>query len=163
MIDITQTGLTQAQTLASMVRVIKAQSLGESDPLALVSNATAIMAAYLKDINWVGFYILRGGELVLGPFQGKPACSRIKLGEGVCGHSAQSGEAQVVPDVDAFPGHIACDSASRSEVVVPVFHEGAVIAVLDCDSPSLDRFSQAEAEALSEVAAALAAQVAALR
>lgn len=162
MIDITQTGLSQSEKLASMVRVVKGQSQHESDALALVSNATAIMAAYLDDINWIGFYILRAGELVLGPFQGKPACSRIKVGEGVCGTCVQDAKTMLVSDVDEFPGHIACDSASRSELVVPIFWDGRVIAVLDCDSPSLDRFSQAEARAFEEIAAAFSEHIATL-
>lgn len=162
MIDITQTGLNGTEKLASMVRVIKGQPDHETDPLALISNATAIMAAYLPDINWIGFYILREDELVLGPFQGKPACSRIKVGEGVCGTSIKDGKTMLVADVDEFAGHIACDSASRSELVVPIFYNGQAIAVLDCDSPSLDRFSEAEARAFEEIAEVLAKYVAAV-
>lgn len=149
-------GLTAQQKLDSMVRVIKAQAEGESDPLALICNTTAIMDAYLDDINWIGFYFLRNGELVLGPFQGKPACTRIKGGEGVCGTCVSQRRPMIVEDVDAFPGHIACDSASRSEVVVPVIHEDRVIAVIDCDSPNLNRFSETEANALEAVAEFLA-------
>lgn len=152
-------GLSKAQKLVNMVRLIKKQSESESDPLALLSNATAIMNVYLEDINWVGFYLMRKGELVLGPFQGKAACTRIKVGEGVCGTSVSKRQTMIVEDVDAFPGHIACDSASRSEVVVPVIYEDKVIAVIDCDSPLLNRFSKMEGQALEEVADFLAETV----
>ena len=162
MIEITQTGLDKTEKLASMVRVIQGQPQHESNALALIANSTAIMAAYLDDINWIGFYILRNNELVLGPFQGKPACSRIKVGEGVCGTSVKDEKTMLVKDVDEFQGHIACDSASRSEVVVPIVHNGQVIAVLDCDSPSLDRFSRAEAHAFEEIAKVLAEYIALL-
>lgn len=162
MIELTQTGLAKTEKLTSMVRVIQGQPQHEPDALALISNATAIMAAYLDDINWIGFYILRNNELVLGPFQGKPACSRIKVGEGVCGTCVKDAKTMLVKDVDEFDGHIACDSASRSEVVVPIFRNGQVIAVLDCDSPSLDRFSIADAQAFEEIADALSEYIAQL-
>lgn len=162
MIETKVQGLTSREKLESMVRVIRAQTDSEKDPLAQAANATAIMDAYLDDINWIGFYIMRDGELVLGPFQGRAACTRIKVGQGVCGTSVQEASTMLVPDVDAFPGHIICDSASRSEVVVPVFHHGTVIAVLDCDSPSLERFTASEAEALEKVAALLAPAIAEL-
>lgn len=152
-------GLSKAQMLVNMVRLIKKQSESESEPLALLSNATAIMNVYLEDINWVGFYLMRKGELILGPFQGKAACTRIKVGEGVCGTSVSKRQTMIVEDVDAFPGHIACDSASRSEVVVPVIYEDKVIAVIDCDSPLLNRFSKMEGQALEEVADFLAETV----
>lgn len=152
-------GLSKAQKLVHMVRLVKKQSESESDPLALLSNATAIMNVYLEDINWVGFYLMRQGELVLGPFQGKPACTRIKVGQGVCGTSVSKRQTMIVEDVDAFPGHIACDSASRSEVVVPVIYKDEVIAVIDCDSPLLNRFSKMEGQALEEVADFLAETV----
>jgi len=106
----------------------------------------------LPDLNWAGFYFLRGGELVLGPFQGKVACVRIALGRGVCGTAAQKRETIVVPDVEKFPGHIACDHASRSEVVVPLVKDGKLIGVLDLDSPSLARFDQADAKGLAAMA-----------
>lgn len=149
-------GLSSRQKLESMVRVITAQAAGENDALALLCNATAIMNVYLEDINWIGFYLMREGQLVLGPFQGNPACTRIKVGEGVCGTSVSERKTMIVEDVDAFPGHIACDSASRSEVVVPVIYDDRVIAVLDCDSPHLNRFKDVEAEALEAVAKFLA-------
>lgn len=156
MIKTQSQGLSVEQKLGSMVRVVKALAENETDPLALVCNVPAVMEAYLEDINWIGFYILRGDELVLGPFQGKAACSRIKIGEGVCGTSVQHKKVMLVKDVDEFPGHIACDSASRSELVVPVFKGEEVIAVLDCDSPSLDRFTQAEATAFEQITEFLA-------
>jgi len=126
---------------------------GETDWVANAANASALLWHTLPQLNWVGFYFLRGGELVVGPFQGKPACVRIALGRGVCGTAASSGLTQVVPDVHAFPGHIACDAASRSEVVVPLMHAGRVVGVLDLDSPELGRFDAADAAGLEQVAA----------
>ena len=126
---------------------------GETDWVANAANASALLWHTLPQLNWVGFYFLRGGELVVGPFQGKPACVRIALGRGVCGTAAASGVTQVVPDVHAFPGHIACDAASRSEVVVPLMHAGRVVGVLDLDSPEPGRFDAADAAGLEQVAA----------
>ena len=126
---------------------------GETDWVANAANASALLWHTLPQLNWVGFYFLRGGELVVGPFQGKPACVRIALGRGVCGTAASSGLTQVVPDVHAFPGHIACDTASRSEAVVPLMHAGRVVGVLDLDSPELGRFDAADAAGLEQVAA----------
>jgi L-methionine (R)-S-oxide reductase len=113
---------------------------GESDPLANLSNAAALLAQSLDRVNWCGFYLLRGEELVLGPFQGKPACVRIPLGRGVCGTAAARRETLVVPDVNRFPGHIACDAASRSEIVVPILENGVLRGVLDVDAPEPARF-----------------------
>ena len=113
---------------------------GEPDPIANMANASALIFESLPDVNWVGFYRNLGGELVLGPFQGRPACIRIKYGEGVCGAAAQTLQVQRVADVHAFPGHIACDSASNSEIVVPLIRGGDLIGVLDIDSPSTNRF-----------------------
>ena len=127
---------------------------GEPDATANAANAAAAIYHALPDLNWAGFYFLRGGELVLGPFQGRPACVRIALGKGVCGTAAARRESILVPDVEAFPGHIACDSASRSELVVPLLAEDRVLGVLDLDSPSLARFDavdQAGCEALAAV------------
>jgi GAF domain-containing protein len=126
---------------------------GERDWVANAANASALLWHTLPQLNWVGFYFLRGGELVVGPFQGKPACVRIALGHGVCGTVAASGVTQVVPDVHAFPGHIACDAASRSEVVVPLMHAGRVVGVLDLDSPEPGRFDATDAAGLEQVAA----------
>ncbi|MCI2058776.1 MAG: GAF domain-containing protein [Oscillibacter sp.] len=107
----------------------------------LFANAAALLWQALEDINWVGFYLMRGGELVLGPFQGKPACIHIAAGRGVCGTAVLEDRVQRVADVHRFPGHIACDSASRSEIVVPIHQNGAVAAVLDVDSPLPGRFT----------------------
>jgi L-methionine (R)-S-oxide reductase len=115
---------------------------GERNGLANAANMCALLYQALPDVNWAGFYFLQEGELVLGPFQGKVACVRIALGRGVCGTAAKRREVLVVPDVDAFPGHIACDSASRSEIVVPLIKQGRVLGVLDVDSPRLGRFDQ---------------------
>ena len=116
----------------------------EHDALANSSNFVGLLFNALDDINWLGIYVLRGKELVLGPFQGKPACVRIPVGNGVCGTAAATLETQLVPDVHAFPGHIVCDADSRSEIVVPLVVDGKLIGVLDIDSPSLDRFSAAD-------------------
>jgi GAF domain-containing protein len=115
---------------------------GETDSIANMANAAALIWETLPDVNWVGFYRNVGGELVLGPFQGRPACIRIKFGDGVCGVAAQSREVQRVEDVNAFPGHIACDSASASEIVVPLIRDGELLGVLDIDSPSTGRFTE---------------------
>jgi len=126
-----------AASLASLLE-------GEPDALANLSNASALLAEALDRINWCGFYILRGEELVLGPFQGKPACVRIPMGKGVCGTAAARRETVVVADVEKFPGHIACDAASRSEIVVPIVEGGAVRGVLDVDAPAVGRFGEVD-------------------
>jgi GAF domain-containing protein len=127
---------------------------GETDPLANAANFVAFLALQLPDINWVGLYRRAGDELVLGPFQGRPACVRIPVGRGVCGAAVASGETQRVADVDAFPGHIACDAASRAELVVPLWREGTVVGVIDVDSPRPDRFSAADQALVEALAAA---------
>lgn len=127
---------------------------GEPDLIANLSNVSALLNDYLADINWVGFYIMRDGELVLGPFQGKVACIRIPVGRGVCGTAAATKATQRIDDVHAFPGHIACDSASNSELVVPIIVNDKVVAVLDIDSPEHARFTvevQQEMEAIVKV------------
>lgn len=121
----------------------------ERDWLAGVSNASSLLYLLLPDINWAGFYLYKGGELVLGPFQGKPACVRIALGKGVCGTAAETRKIQVVEDVNQFPGHIACDVASQSEIVVPIIKNDRLIGVLDIDSPHKGRFDSQDAEGLS--------------
>jgi GAF domain-containing protein len=113
---------------------------GETDPIANAANAAALVYHGLPELNWAGFYFTRGGELVLGPFQGKPACMRIPWGQGICGTAAARGESIVVPDVHDFPGHIACDPDSRSELVVPLIADEKVLGVLDLDSPIAGRF-----------------------
>jgi GAF domain-containing protein len=115
---------------------------GEPDPVANMANASALIFETLPDVNWVGFYRNVGGELVVGPFQGRPACIRIPFGDGVCGVAAQSRQVQRVEDVNAFPGHIACDSASASEIVVPLIRDDELIGVLDIDSPNKARFTE---------------------
>ena len=127
--------------------------LGERDPIANAANMAALLVYGLPDLNWAGFYFLRGGELVLGPFQGKPACVRIPVGRGVCGAAVVRNAAIIVPDVHAFPGHIACDSASRSELVVPLRREDRIIGVLDLDSPRLNRFADADRSGCEALAA----------
>jgi len=125
---------------------------GEHDLIANAANTSALLFGALPEVNWAGFYFLRGAELVVGPFQGKPACVRIALGRGVCGTAALERRTLVVPDVSAFAGHIACDSASRSEVVVPLVRGNELLGVLDIDSPQLQRFDAADARGLEELA-----------
>lgn len=129
-----------------LVAALESLVAGEPDPIANMANASALIMESLPDLNWAGFYRNVGGELVLGPFQGRAACIRIPFGKGVCGAAAASLQVQRVEDVHAFPGHIACDATSASELVVPIVRDGALIAVLDLDSPSKARFD-AEDEA----------------
>ncbi|NLY52606.1 MAG: GAF domain-containing protein [Firmicutes bacterium] len=133
--------------------LVEAQALlsAETDWLANLANAAALIYSTLPDLNWAGFYLTKRGELVLGPFQGKPACVRIPWGRGVCGTAAQRRATIVVPDVHQFPGHIACDPASRSEIVVPIIHGGNVWGVLDLDSPYEGRFSQLDQQYLEQL------------
>lgn len=126
---------------------------GERDPIANAANLSALLWLGLVDLNWAGFYFLRGSGLVLGPFQGKPACVRIDLGKGVCGTAAVERKTLVVPDVEAFPGHIACDIASRSELVVPLLEGTRLVGVLDLDSPSRARFDPEDAKGVETLAA----------
>lgn len=138
-------------------QALEALVAGEPDPVANMANVAALIRESLPDLNWAGFYRNVGGELVLGPFQGRPACNRIGFGEGVCGTAAATRKVQRVDDVEAFPGHIACDSESRSELVVPILApDGELLAVLDLDSPSIARFSEedeAGCVALAEILA----------
>ncbi len=131
-----------------LTKQLEALLAGESDPLANSANLVGLLFAAIPDINWLGIYVLRGNELVLGPFQGKPACVRIPLGQGVCGTAAQQMSSLLVADVHDFSGHIACDPASVSEVVIPLVSAGRVIGVLDVDSPLQDRFSSADQKGL---------------
>jgi L-methionine (R)-S-oxide reductase len=124
---------------------------GERNGLANAANMSALLFQTLPNVNWAGFYLLQGPELVLGPFQGKVACVRIALGQGVCGTAAERRETVIVPDVDAFPGHIACDAASRSEIVVPLIHDGRLLGVLDLDSSQLARFDQEDRIGLNAI------------
>ena len=132
---------------------------GEPDGVANMANVAALLWQFLPDLNWAGFYRMVDGELVLGPFVGKPACIRIPVGQGVCGAAAKSGATQLVPDVHAFPGHIACDGDTQSELVVPIIRDGEVIAVVDCDSPSLARFESEDAAGIEALASILAARI----
>ncbi len=129
----------------------------ERDFIANMANMAALLFHQLEGLNWAGFYLMKGGELVLGPFQGKPACIRIPLGRGVCGTAAATRETQVVADVHAFPGHIACDADSRSEIVVPLIQDGVVIGVLDLDSPAPSRFDADDRAGLEAAASRLLA------
>lgn len=137
----------------------KALTEGESDTIANMANIAALMWEYLPELNWAGFYRIVEGQLVLGPFVGRPACIRIPLGQGVCGAAAQTGETQLVEDVHAFAGHIACDAASQSELVVPVKRDGHVIAVIDLDSPKKARFGTADADGIIQLAKLLADRI----
>jgi L-methionine (R)-S-oxide reductase len=141
----------KAELYAELLAQARALLEGERDAGANAANTAALLFHTLPALNWAGFYWLKGGELVLGPFQGKPACVRIALGKGVCGTAARERRTIVVPDVEKFPGHIACDAASRSEVVVPVISSGKVLGVLDLDSPSLARFDAEDAAALESL------------
>lgn len=134
----------KAGRYAELNAQLGAMLAGERDWLANLANTAALIFHALPDLNWAGFYLRRGDELVLGPFQGKPACVRIALGRGVCGTAAAERRSIAVPDVHAFPGHIACDGASRSELVVPMVAGGSVIGVLDLDSPTPGRFDDAD-------------------
>ncbi|HSP93347.1 MAG TPA: GAF domain-containing protein [Thermoanaerobaculia bacterium] len=136
--------LPKAEVYRDLAASLGSLLAGESDALANLANASALLAQALARINWCGFYLLRGEELVLGPFQGKPACVRIPVGKGVCGTAVARRETLVVPDVNAFPGHIACDAASRSEIVVPILQDGLSRGVLDVDSPEIGRFDDAD-------------------
>ncbi|WP_068674721.1 GAF domain-containing protein [Oceanobacillus sp. Castelsardo] len=126
------------------IKQLEALMKDESDNIANLSNASALLNQFLTDINWVGFYIWKGQELVLGPFQGLPACVRIAFGKGVCGTAVEERKTQRVADVLAFPGHIACDSASRSEIVIPIIKNDQVFGVLDIDSPNTNRFDETD-------------------
>lgn len=134
-----------ARSAASLVEA-------ETDAVANMANMAALIWQCVPDINWAGFYRVIDGELVLGPFIGKPACIRIPIGQGVCGTAAASGGTQLVPDVAAFPGHIACDAQNRSELVVPVLRDRRVLAVIDLDSPRLDRFDEEDASGMELMA-----------
>ena len=132
-----------------------ALTAGETDAVANMANLAALVWSFAPDLNWAGFYRVVGRELVLGPFIGKPACIRIAFGAGVCGAAASSGETQLVADVHAFPGHIACDAESRSELVVPVWSAGRLVAVIDLDSPLPARFDEEDAAGIEALARAI--------
>lgn len=146
---------TRASQYALLSKQLDALLEGETNQVANLSNASALLNQFLDRINWVGFYLMEGGELVLGPFQGLPACVRIQVGRGVCGTAVSEKKTMLVEDVHAFPGHIACDAASRSEIVVPLIKDGEVIGVLDIDSPELSRFTEEDQDGLEKFAEVL--------
>ena len=152
-----------AQTKPELYRELAAAAQAliadEPDPVANMANLAALIWQFVPSLNWAGFYRVIDGGLVLGPFQGRPACIRIPFGQGVCGAAAASGATQLVADVHAFPGHIACDAASRSELVVPVRRGGEVVAVIDLDSPDLARFDAQDAAGIETLAALIAAAI----
>ena len=139
----------------SLAKQLDALLTGESDVIANLSNASALLNVFLTDINWVGFYVMKDSELVLGPFQGLPACVRIPVGRGVCGTAVAENKTMLVEDVHAFPGHIACDAASNSEIVIPLRKNDEVIGVLDIDSPLKARFSLEDQAGLEHFVAVL--------
>jgi L-methionine (R)-S-oxide reductase len=136
----------KSELYAELTEAAAALTAGEPDPIANMANVAALLFEALPDLNWAGFYRNLDGELVLGPFQGRPACIRIPFGRGVCGAAAATLEPQRVDDVNAFPGHIACDAASRAELVVPILADGRLVAVLDLDSPTPGRFDKDDEE-----------------
>jgi GAF domain-containing protein len=150
----------KAEGWRQVVAAADALTAGEPDAVANMANVAALLWEALPDLNWSGFYRNVGGELVLGPFQGRAACIRIPFGKGVCGVAAATLEPQCVEDVDAFPGHIACDSASASELVVPLVHEGRLLGVIDLDSPRIARFDAADVAGCLELARLLAPRLA---
>jgi L-methionine (R)-S-oxide reductase len=156
--ELGNTGKTELyQQLAAQLRAVID---GETDPVANMANCAALIFNSVPRLNWAGFYLLKGGELVLGPFQGQLACVRIAIGRGVCGTAAESHSTLRVPDVTKFPGHIACDNASRSEIVVPLLTQDShLIGVLDVDSPELDRFDADDEAGLSAIAEIIAAKL----
>ena len=137
---------------AQLLEQARALLHGERDRIANAANLSALVYNALPDLNWVGFYFHDGKELVVGPFQGLPACVRIALDRGVCGAAASTRQTQRIADVEAFPGHIACDAASRSELVVPLVHDGKLVGVFDLDSPRLDRFDAHDQDGLEAIA-----------
>ena len=146
----------KADLYRDLLPAANALTAGESDGVANMANVAALLGEFLPDCNWAGFYRMVDGELVLGPFTGRPACIRIPLGVGVCGVAAQSGETQLVEDVHAFPGHIACDARSRSELVVPIIKDGNVTGLIDLDSPDLARFDDDDRQGIEALAAMIA-------
>lgn len=146
---------TKTKNYQLMIKQLRALLEGESSQIANLSNASALLNQFLDRVNWVGFYLTEKEELVLGPFQGLPACVRIPFGKGVCGTAASERKTQRIADVHAFPGHIACDAASQSEIVIPLIKAGTFIGILDIDSPEKDRFDEIDEQMLEEFAATL--------
>ena len=154
-----QADLAKPELYRELVQAAEALTAGEPDGVANMANVAALVWQFVPRLNWAGFYRAIDGELVLGPFAGKPACIRIPFGEGVCGAAAATRETQLVADVNAFPGHIACDAASRSELVVPVLRDGRLIAVIDLDSPETGRFDRDDAAGIEALARAIATRI----
>lgn len=152
-------GKNREENYRYMIETTKAFLQGENNIIANLSNISSIINLYMDTINWAGFYLMTDGELVLGPFQGKPACIRIPVGKGVCGTTAAKGVTVCVDNVHDFPGHIACDTASNSEIVIPIFKSGELFGVLDIDSPIHSRFADAEKTALEAVVKILEASL----
>ena len=144
------TSLSKPELYAQIVRELESLIAGEPDDIANLANASSLLFNSLPDLNWAGFYLLKDGELVVGPFQGRPACVRIAMGKGVCGTAAQQRSTVIVPNVHEFAGHIACDSASNSEVVVPMIRAGELLGVLDIDSPKFERFDEQDQAGLEK-------------
>lgn len=143
--------LTQKQKYESLLSMMDSLLKDETDVITNLSNASALIKALVSDVNWAGFYVVKNNELVLGPFQGLPACNRIQIGKGVCGTSALKGETMLVKDVHSFPGHIACDSQSNSEIVIPLKQNNKLYGVLDLDSPTVGRFNEEDKTYLEKV------------
>jgi GAF domain-containing protein len=160
MYDFKIAGENKAELYRQLNQAADALTDGEPDAVANMANVAALLWETLPDLNWAGFYRNVGGELVLGPFQGRAACIRIPFGKGVCGAAAATREVQCIDDVHAFPGHIACDAASASELVVPLVHEGELLGVIDLDSPRTARFDAADVEGCLELARLLAPRLA---
>ncbi len=150
---------TKTELYADLLKAADALTAGEADGIANMANISALLGQFMPNLNWAGFYRMVDGELVLGPFQGKAACIRIPLNKGVCGAAARSGQTKLIGDVHAFPGHIACDAESRSELVVPLIRNGAVIAVIDLDSPILGRFDEDDAAGIEALAKLVADRI----
>ena len=146
---------TREEQYNTVIKQLDALLTGESNVVANLANASALLNVFLQDINWVGFYVTEGNQLVLGPFQGLPACVRIPFGRGVCGVAAETKTTQLIADVHKFPGHIACDAASNSEIVVPLIKNNEVIGVLDIDSPNKGRFDEIDQTYLEKFVATL--------
>jgi len=159
MLNLKTTAAEKPGLYRDLLAAADALTAGEPDGVANMANVAALLFDWLPALNWAGFYRNVGGELVLGPFQGKAACIRIPFGQGVCGTAAATATSQVVTDVHAFPGHIACDAASRSELVVPVIANGTVTAVIDLDSPDLARFDDDDRHGIEALAALLATRI----
>ncbi len=159
MYDFSASAADKPTLYADLLSAADALTASEPDPVANMANLSALLWQFLPDLNWAGFYRLVEDELVLGPFQGKPACIRIPIGRGVCGTAAATRETQLVEDVHAFPGHIACDAASASEIVVPVLHDGRLVGVIDLDSPLPARFDSDDVKGLEALAARIAARI----